>query len=138
MAIEGPLTGSQAASGIGKDTVFSFAEAGASRVVFANCNEKGARKAATDSKQYATNQDYIATAIHVDITDEDSVQKVVDYTQKSYHRIDYFVHSAGVSPNSHTKNRPLGTSLTPLQDRIQVFYAHSQRLPRRIRRHLEH
>jgi NAD(P)-dependent dehydrogenase (short-subunit alcohol dehydrogenase family) len=42
--------------------------------------------------------DYVATAIHVDVTDEDTVQKMVDYTLAEHGRIEYFVHSAGVSP----------------------------------------
>jgi hypothetical protein len=87
----------QAASGIGKDTAFSFAESGASCVVFADRNEEGAREAAETSKKYATNPDYIAIALHVEVTDVESVQNMVDYTQKEYRRIDYFVHSAGVS-----------------------------------------
>jgi hypothetical protein len=94
----GPLTGLQAASGIGKDTGFSFAEADASRAVFADRDEEDAREAAGASKQHAMNTDHIATTIHVDVTDEDTVQKMVDYTLEEHGRIDYFVHSAGVSP----------------------------------------
>ena len=40
----------KAASGIGKETGFSFAEAGVQAVFFADLNEEGARQAVDESK----------------------------------------------------------------------------------------
>ncbi|KAF9730184.1 short-chain dehydrogenase reductase [Paraphaeosphaeria minitans] len=85
----------KAASGIGKDTAFAFAEAGALRVVFADRNEAGAKDAAQASKAHASNPAYSAVAVHVDVTDVSSVQKMVDVALEGEGRIDHFVHSAG-------------------------------------------
>ncbi|KAL5401959.1 hypothetical protein PMIN03_011085 [Paraphaeosphaeria minitans] len=89
-----------AASGIGKDTAFAFAEAGALRVVFADRNEAGAKDAAQASKAHASNPVYSAVAVHVDVTDVSSVQKMVDVALEGEGRIDHFVHSAGVGSES--------------------------------------
>ncbi|KAI1144239.1 NAD(P)-binding protein [Hypoxylon sp. FL0543] len=86
-----------AASGIGKETAFAFAEAGAEGIVFADLNEKGAQEAAEESKKYATNEKFRALAIQVDIVEEDSVQSMVDATIREFGRIDYNVNSAGIS-----------------------------------------
>ncbi|KAI1745443.1 NAD(P)-binding protein [Xylaria scruposa] len=89
-----------AASGIGRETAFAFAEAGVTGVAFADLNEQGAQAAAEESKTYATNGDYRCIAIHVNICDEDSVQKMVDTAVKEFGRIDYCVNSAGIGNTS--------------------------------------
>lgn len=91
----------QAAGGIGKDTAFAFAEAGAIRVVFADRDESGAREAAERSKAFASNPAYSAIAVHVEVTDVDSVKNMVDAALEGEGRIDYFVHSAGVRFQAH-------------------------------------
>ncbi|XXH02349.1 hypothetical protein Hte_008722 [Hypoxylon texense] len=85
-----------AAGGIGKETALAFAEAGAQGVVFADINENGVKEAAEESRKYATNKDFRPLAIRVDITDEASVQSMVDTTVSEFGRIDYSVNSAGV------------------------------------------
>lgn len=55
-------------------------------VVFADVNEEGAQEAAEASKKYASNPGYRALVIKVDITDENSVQKMVDYAAKEFGR----------------------------------------------------
>lgn len=85
----------KAASGIGKDTAFAFAEAGAIKVVFADLNEAGAKDAAQASKAYAVNPAYSAVAVHVDVTDVYNVQQMIDVALEGHGRIDHFVHSAG-------------------------------------------
>ncbi|KAF1956448.1 oxidoreductase [Byssothecium circinans] len=100
--VEGVALITGAASGIGKDTAFSFAESGARRVIFADSNDSGAHEAAQSSKRYAINPNYDACAIHVEITDEESVQNMVDETVRKHGRIDNFVHSAGISSKSFT------------------------------------
>ncbi|KAI9691986.1 MAG: hypothetical protein M1820_009638 [Bogoriella megaspora] len=91
-----------AASGIGKDTAFSFAESGARHVVFADQDESGAHEAALSSNKYATNADYSTSSIKVDVTDLASVQVMVDRVIRDQGRIDYFVHSAGIGSQSFT------------------------------------
>lgn len=87
----------QAASGLGRETAHAFAEAGVRGLVFADINEQGAKDSADASKQYARHPDYKAVAVYVDITDEASVQNMVETTVKEFGRIDYNVNSAGVS-----------------------------------------
>ncbi|KAF2112765.1 hypothetical protein BDV96DRAFT_497328 [Lophiotrema nucula] len=89
-----------AASGIGKDTGIAFAESGALRVIFADLNEPGANEAAFESKKYATNLQYEGRALKVDVTIEEDVQRMVDMVVHDHGRIDYFVHSAGIGPDS--------------------------------------
>jgi len=85
-----------AASGIGRDAAFSFAESGAKSIVFADIDEKGAQESMEASKKYASNPEYHAIAVHVDITKEASVQHMVDTAIQEFSRIDYFVNSAGI------------------------------------------
>ena len=90
------LRGIQAAKGIGKETAISFAEAGARAVVFADIEETGAQAAVEESKKFAKHAEYRALAVKVDITEETSVNSMVETTVKEFGRIDYFVNSAGV------------------------------------------
>lgn len=89
-----------AAAGIGEETGFAFAEAGALGVVFADVNEEGAAANAVKSKEYATNPKYRAVSIKVDVTKLASVQAMVDFAVKEFGRIDYSVNSAGVTSES--------------------------------------
>ncbi|KAK3172342.1 hypothetical protein OEA41_005663 [Lepraria neglecta] len=89
-----------AASGIGQETGFSFAEAGASGVLFADINKQGAQESAEMSKKFAKNPEYRAIAVKVDVTDPESVQSMVDTAIKEFGRIDHSVNSAGVSSSS--------------------------------------
>jgi NAD(P)-dependent dehydrogenase (short-subunit alcohol dehydrogenase family) len=86
----------QGADGIGKETGFAFAEAGASSVLFADINEHGATESAEASKKYATHPMYRAIGIKVNVTDRASVQAMVDKAVKEFGRIDYSVNCAGV------------------------------------------
>ncbi|ROV87888.1 hypothetical protein VMCG_10296 [Cytospora schulzeri] len=89
------VTGS--ASGIGKETALAFAEAGVRGVVFADINDQAAEEAAEESRKYAKNSEYRAIVVKVDISDEGSVQSMVEMTVKEFGRIDYAVNSAGIS-----------------------------------------
>ena len=91
----------QAASGIGKEAAFAFAEAGALGVAFADINEEGALAAAEESKKFAENASFKAIAVKVDITDEASVDEMVQTALKEFGRIDYSVNSAGVCDLPH-------------------------------------
>ncbi|KAI0379495.1 NAD(P)-binding protein [Hypomontagnella monticulosa] len=85
-----------AAGGIGKETAFAFAEAGVKGVMFADINEQGAQDAGGESKKYATNEQYRFAVVKVDITDEASVQNMVDAAVKEFGRIDYNINSAAI------------------------------------------
>ncbi|CAN8097863.1 unnamed protein product [Discula destructiva] len=85
-----------AASGIGKETAFSFAEAGVQAVVFADLNEEGAAAAAEESKKYAKNAQYKAISVKVEISDEESVKNLFATAVKEFGRVDYAVNSAGI------------------------------------------
>ena len=102
----------QAASGIGQNTAFSFAESGAIGIVFADIDEKGAHDSAEKSSKFATNPEYSAIAIRVDVTDPTSVQAMVDTTVREFGRIDYSVNSAGVCSLllGQLRRRTMGTN----------------------------
>lgn len=76
-----------------------MAEGGAKAIVFADIYEETAMEAAEKSKQYAANAEYHAVVYQLDVTDADSVQKMVDLVIEKFGRIDYVVNGAGVSPH---------------------------------------
>ncbi|KAL9123563.1 MAG: hypothetical protein Q9217_007015 [Psora testacea] len=97
-----------AASGIGKETAFSFAEAGARGIIFADIDEDGARAAAEESKKFAADINFKAIAVKVDVREEASVDSMVQTATKEFGRIDYNVNSAGIgnlscAPTPHVK-----------------------------------
>ena len=65
--------------------------------MFADINEEAARTAAETSKQFATNPEYRGLSCYVDITELDSLNKMMDFTLKEGGRVDYAVNAAGVS-----------------------------------------
>ncbi|EMR70339.1 putative short-chain dehydrogenase reductase family protein [Eutypa lata UCREL1] len=85
-----------AAGGVGKEVVFSFAEAGAKGILLADIEYEAATKAAEASKSLATDTDYRSLAIKVDVVDAQSVQRMVDLAIKEFGRIDYCINAAGV------------------------------------------
>jgi NAD(P)-dependent dehydrogenase (short-subunit alcohol dehydrogenase family) len=87
----------QAASGIGKEAAFSFAESGAKGVVFADIRGDEAAKAAEECKGLAVSTDFISIGLSVDVTDVKSVQSLVELALKEFGRIDYLVNAAGAS-----------------------------------------
>ncbi|KAF7914940.1 hypothetical protein EAE99_010361 [Botrytis elliptica] len=89
-----------AAAGIGRETGYAFAEAGALTVVFADIDSEGAKTSAEKSKEFAANSQYQSFAIKVDVADAVSVQSMVDWMVEKFGRIDYVVHSAGLGATS--------------------------------------
>ncbi|GMF72152.1 unnamed protein product [Aspergillus oryzae] len=81
----------QAASGIGKETVFALAQAGVEGVILADLNLSGAELVAQEStkKKWAANSHFRATAVQADVSDEAAVNNMVDIAVKEFGRIDY-------------------------------------------------
>ncbi|KAF7923136.1 uncharacterized protein EAE98_007841 [Botrytis deweyae] len=80
-----------AGSGIGKETAFTFAEAGASAIVFADIDEAKIKEAVEESKKLATDAKYQALVIGVDVTKAESVQFLIEATVKAFGRVDYCI-----------------------------------------------
>ncbi|EMR82297.1 putative short-chain dehydrogenase reductase family protein [Botrytis cinerea BcDW1] len=106
VAVNGIALVTGGAAGIGEETGFVFAEAGASGVIFADLSIEGAKASAEKSREFATNPQYRTLALEVNTTEPESVQAMVDFTIKKFGQIDYFVNSAGVG----------ATSLAPTSD----------------------
>lgn len=83
--------------GIGRATGNIFAREGAAGVAFADINLETAKSAAEESKKHATNPQYKAIYVHVDVADESSVDKMVSHTLEAFGALNYAVNSAGVS-----------------------------------------
>jgi hypothetical protein len=67
-----------------QDVANSFAETGAVAVVFVGINKTGAEEAAQEAQTYSTNPKFKTLAISVDISDEYSVQAMVNATLKGF------------------------------------------------------
>jgi len=91
-----------AAGGIGKETGLLLAEAGAKAVAFADVDESRAKEAALESEGIATNPNYRAIAVAVNVGDEASVIAMVKTVVKEFGRIDYSINSAGVMVDTQT------------------------------------
>ena len=101
-------------SGIGLACARLYAIEGAAGVAFADMNRASAEKAAAESMSVATNPDYRAIAIEVDVTDPTQVENMVSKVSKEFGRVDYAVNSAGVSQlHESTLHAPF---LLPLPD----------------------
>jgi len=88
-------------SGIGQQAAFSLAEAGAKVVVFADKNKETAKSSSEESKKYATNREYCTSTFTMNVTDEESVQNMVDFVIEKFGRIDYCVNGAGIDNGTH-------------------------------------
>ncbi len=86
------VTGSGSKRGIGRSTAITLAELGAT-VVVADLNEDGVR----DTVAAIESGNGKAMGIFLDVTDKESVQKMVDKVLKTYGRIDVLVNNAGIS-----------------------------------------
>ncbi len=76
------------ANGIGAALCKKFALAGVKQIVIADRDFESAHKLANELS---------ATAIHCDVALEADIQKVVNFTQDTYGRVDIFVSNAGVT-----------------------------------------
>ncbi len=83
-----------AGSGIGKYCAIEFAKNGA-KVVVADINQKGAEETA----QQVVSEDGSAMVFKVDISKPESVIKLVNFTLKTYSKIDVLVNNAAIQIN---------------------------------------
>lgn len=86
-----------AGGAIGRATGNIFAREGAAGVAFADINLETAKAAAEESQKHATNPQYKAISVLVDVTDESSVDEMVKHTLAVFGALNYAVNSAGVS-----------------------------------------
>ncbi|KAI2606572.1 hypothetical protein GGR54DRAFT_437932 [Hypoxylon sp. NC1633] len=83
-------------NGIGEACCLLFAEGGAAGVLVADLDHEAAQKTVAKAKAVASNPDFKAEAIHIDVSVEESVKNAVAHMVQSFGRVDYCVHSAGI------------------------------------------
>ncbi|CAH0046850.1 unnamed protein product [Clonostachys solani] len=83
-------------SGIGKDTALAFAKEGAAGVAISDINLDAANEAMKEAKAVATNPNFRELSLHVDVTNEDSVDVGTRQVVDLFGRIDYCLISAGI------------------------------------------
>jgi NAD(P)-dependent dehydrogenase (short-subunit alcohol dehydrogenase family) len=94
---------------LGKEFCQTLAEAGAS-VVVVDVNDK----AAASTAEALTREGYSALGVQTDVTDRDSVFRMVESTLKEFGRLDILVNSAALDPKFDpaalsTRSTPLGS-----------------------------
>ena len=103
------VTGAGSESGIGTETVIALAEKGCN-VVAADLNFEGAEKLAAQVRALGVE----AIAAPLDVTNEKSVQEMVDNTIGKFGRIDILVNNAGIT-------QPVKTVDTTLADFMRII-----------------
>ena len=86
-----------------RETAFTFAEAGAVGIAFADLNHQSAQEAAKQVERLARNSECRAIAIATDVMDEASAQAVVEKTVKDSGRTDYSVNNVEVRQLYHSE-----------------------------------
>ncbi|KAI0810328.1 NAD(P)-binding protein [Xylaria sp. FL0064] len=85
-----------AAGGIGREVVFTFAEAGVKGILLADVNGEASAQVAEQSKSLAANPEYNCLSTRVDVVDAESVDKMVKLAVDTFGRIDYCISAFGV------------------------------------------
>lgn len=93
----GKLLTCAAASGIGRACCLAFAKEGARGLFVADINLEGAQETAAQAKALAKDADFRVDVVQADVSVEESIRAAVTRAAKYLGRIDYAVHSAGVS-----------------------------------------
>ena len=84
-------------NGIGKATAILLAREGAAGVLIGDLYLDAANSVADECRAVATNKDFRAEGISVDVTHEYSVRRMFKRMVELFERIDYCVNCAGVS-----------------------------------------
>ncbi|MGE4282445.1 MAG: 3-oxoacyl-ACP reductase family protein [Clostridia bacterium] len=86
------ITGSGSKKGIGRAIALCLAEKGAD-IVIADMNPEGAKEVAEEVRALGRK----AIAVVANVTDQDSVQQMVDETLKTFGKVDILVNNAGIT-----------------------------------------
>jgi NAD(P)-dependent dehydrogenase (short-subunit alcohol dehydrogenase family) len=84
-------------NGIGKACALLLAREGATGILVADIDIDAANSVATECQAVATNSQFRAEGIQVDVTHEYSVRRVFKRMVELFERLDYCVNCAGVS-----------------------------------------
>jgi meso-butanediol dehydrogenase/(S,S)-butanediol dehydrogenase/diacetyl reductase len=101
------------ANGIGRQICLEFAKAG-SNIVVADIAYDKAKKVADEAKEFGVD----AIAVQVDVTDEVSVNNMVDITVKTFGKLDVMCNNAGIITMKYIEDLP-----TEEWDRIMAVNA---------------
>ncbi|KAI1170962.1 hypothetical protein F4777DRAFT_594517 [Nemania sp. FL0916] len=105
-------------SGIGKACVLLLAKLGVDGILVADINLKAAQEVAAEAAALSSRSGFRAEAIEVDVSVEESVTAMIVYMSDTFGRVDYCIHSAGISLQSYT---PVAeTSLAEFQKLLTV------------------
>ena len=85
------------ASGIGRAVAEVLAEAGASSIVVADINEKGAKETASLVESGSKAKGLF---VKTDVSDEDQVNRVVEAAVQQFGSVDILVNNAGICPTT--------------------------------------
>ncbi|KAI1174889.1 hypothetical protein F4777DRAFT_588882 [Nemania sp. FL0916] len=88
-------------SGIGRACALLFAELGAAGLLIADSDSKSAREVAFEASGLTHRSDFLTDYVEVDVTDEKSVEAMFLHMTELFGRMDYCVHSAGISLQSY-------------------------------------
>ncbi|KAI1125553.1 hypothetical protein F5Y10DRAFT_279398 [Nemania abortiva] len=83
-------------SGIGRACARGLARDGAAGMLVADLNIEAAKAVAAECKAAASSPSFVIEIVHLDVSQEASVQHAVDYMLQLFGRIDYCVNCAGV------------------------------------------
>ncbi|KAL8706780.1 MAG: hypothetical protein Q9201_000206 [Fulgogasparrea decipioides] len=120
MDIDGITLVAGAGSGIGRQVALALASRGANTIVCADMNETAAQKSAEDCLAQKMDPDLKTHVVQFNVTDEESVQHMVDETKRLCGRIDHFVNTAGIGAPGQ---KPLTS--TSLSDYRSMLDCHS-------------
>ncbi|KAI7361534.1 NAD(P)-binding protein [Hortaea werneckii] len=87
-----------AASGIGQATAVSFAKEGCSQIVIADRNVNGLNE--THSRVQEAAPSCSVLSVQTDVSDQESVQALIDKAVETFGRLDYVCNSAGTLSNN--------------------------------------
>jgi len=107
----GIVTG--AASGIGAETALGLAREGA-RVVVADINQQGAEERAARIREAG----YVATAVRLDLADEDSISAMIRFAMDHFGGLDILCNNAANTQLSASGDAPIETMDNAVWDAI--------------------